>query len=218
MANSKLERDLPFIEDNWKVFISLVKDDIKTEYDSLEELELQYKKYSRIDKIIHYSENNISFILEQKEFFIELDESLESKFNILEAFKRRNNLDNDIALSTYKSIVEKGTVKKVLAKLPDTKDRIDLTKDYINRLKDLVNGEVYNFDLITELTSKYDLDSQARNAILIYPVIKSARLSLKAKEKEIELSDELEEKPNYRYLFDIQKERYNKLVSTNKDK
>lgn len=215
MANSKLERDLPFIEDNWKVFISLVKDEITSEYDSLQEFELQYKKYSRLDKIVHYSENNIGFILEQKEFFIELDESLESKFNILEAFKRRNNLDNDIALSTYKSIVEKGTVKKALAKLSDTKANIDYTKDYINRLKDLVNGEVYNFDLITELTSKYDLDSQAKNAILIYPVIKSARLNVKAINKEEELG--LEEKQSYRYLFDIQKERYNKLISERKE-
>ena len=226
MANSKLERDLPFIESNWSSFMELVKDELSKENKALRELDLKIKKISRLEKILHYSENNINFLINHKVFFAQIDESLVAKFNVLEAFKRRDNLDNDIAIRTFESIINSTSLKREIDELIRVKERSDLSRDYIGRLKDLLSGRVYSFDLITELTSRFNLDSQAKNAIVFYPIMKNAKKKefIIPKEIEKEKNEQKEviptyepEKMNYRYLFDIQNERYNKYVEDNKD-
>ena len=184
MPSSKLDRDLPLIQQNWNNFISLIKQDLNELTAEQKKLEVEIRKVERISKILKVSDNDINFIIAHKESIIEVDPSLISKFALLEAFKKRNNLDNDLAVQTYIQIKNSVKITELLNNLEVLMRQSDLLQEKIDSLRDLIYGEDYSqIGLINELCKKHNIGEGARKMLFTYPIIKTLRKPSVVKEK-----------------------------------
>lgn len=235
MPSAKRERDMPIIQHHWNNFISLVRQDLSDIYTEQRNVIIEIKRLERIRKILQHSQDDIDFLLLHKESILSLDSSLAKNFLILEAFKNINNLGNAVAVRTYKEILESEKVKKSEDLVNSLIERKDTLQTLIDEINDLIYGEVFNKELIDQLCEKHKLSGTARNAIALYPIIKTLKrekiqknpehtqvievISTKQEQVEPSLEDlEIlditptdEEIPTYREEYDKHKIQYEKL-------
>lgn len=192
MQNSKLDRDLPLIEQQWDYFGSLVRQELTELSSEQEKLESKIKNLKGLVKIIEFSKNDINFLLVNKEIFLELAPDLNTNFSVLEAFKKRNNLDNDVAIMAYNAIQKNDKVVNVFSDLERANLEIDKLKKKIDSLKKLINEVNFSpeddylpIDLINELCEKYNINEKVRKMLFIYPIIKAVKKPIAQKEKPI---------------------------------
>ncbi len=235
MASAKYEKDMPIIQQHWNHFITLVRQDLKDTYKEQRNVVIEIRRLERISKIVQHSQGDIDFLLLHKESILSLDRSLAQKFSILEAFKNLNNLGNAVAIRTCKEILENETVKQAADLMNGLIERRESLQTLIDTTNDLIYGASYNKKLIDQLCEKHKVEGVARNAIALYPIIKTLKKEKTIKmqeqpqvteevslhqshheeQQDVETLDTAlivdEESPTNRQAFDAHKEQYDQI-------
>ena len=224
MPSAKFEKDLPVIKQHWLNFISLVKQDLDNNLEKQNDIIMQIKNLERVNKILEHKGNDIEFLLLHKESILELDGSLERKLSILERFKSFKNLDNAVAIRTFKEVLASDKVKNcsnLKEQLEEERKVLQATQD---DYQNLILEESFKPALISELCAKHKLGAMACNAILMYPIIKTLKKEDKKKETkdewqvEVEFLDDFkEESKNYKEDFDKHNAYYEQVKEQIKD-
>lgn len=194
MSSSKLDKDKTLIQESWNSFKSLVRQNLNDLISRQKNIDIDIKRVERIAKIIKVSENDISFLIKHKDIFIELDSDLKSKFTYLEAFQKRNNLDNDLAVQTYNQIRNYDKVIGLLNNLENLKAERENNQARIDDLKDLIDGRDYSqIELISELCETHNIDEDTRKMIFLYPIIKTLKKPTIIKEKTHDVNQDIQQ-------------------------
>lgn len=238
MPESNFERNMIIVEQHWNSFISFIKTDINELSRKLRHVIVEIKKIERVTKLLQHSQNNIEFLLLHKESIINMDSSLTQKFAILEAFKKRDNLSNAVALRTFNEILNNENVRSTVEKLNSLKEKRDLLDEEIYKLSDLVRGTAYYKDEIIKYSEKHGLTPDTLTALLLYPILKSAEKIVPRQNRRsrnesttslnndiiqdsnvvIEnRNNEVEEVVSYKVEFDKQKVRYDDIKHKSND-
>ena len=191
MADAKRDNSLLEIKKQWENFVQLIYQDLRDLLDQQRKNRIEIRKLERVEKVIQHSKNNIEFLILHKETLLSLDPSLEKSFKILEAFKGRNNLDNAVAIRTYKGIVSSPAISNAKSTLISLKGSRDVLDESIDKIKDLITGTAYDKETISKLCRKNGLSEEQIKAILIYPLLKTSR---KEKPKKVEVKRKTPEK------------------------
>ena len=191
MADAKRDNSLLEIKKQWENFVQLIYQDLRDLLDQQRKNRIEIRKLERVEKVIQHSKDNIEFLILHKETLLSLDPSLEKSFKILEAFKGRNNLDNAVAIRTYKGIVSSPAISKAKSTLISLKGSRDVLDESIDKIKDLITGTAYDKETISKLCRKNGLSEEQIKAILIYPLLKTSR---KEKPKKVEVKRKTPEK------------------------
>ncbi len=234
MANEKIDKIMPIIQQHWNNFISLVRQDLNDLYAEERSVVVEIRKLERISKILKHSEDDIEFLLLHKGSILSLDSSLVQKFSILEAFKNINNLTNAVAIRTYKEILESEKIKSLVDSINELDKKRESLQALIYATRNLIYGVEYSEELIYEICEKHKLGDAARNAIAFYPVIKTLKNERIKKTRRVQVSEEtsheqeqkkeqteleildinlpvVEEIPTYKDEFDKYQEQYDKI-------
>ncbi len=227
---------------SWNSFVSTIRHDVDNLIVDRRKLKLEQRKIIRIQKILQYQGNDITLLLQHKDSILSVDESLAKNFSILEAFKKRDNLNNDVAIRVYDAIINSESLKNTIAQIDEIKEKIDLLNDKITSIIRLIRSDSFDLELINELCEKHNISSEEQVKILLYPVIKTAKkpprrvenrpslsedgVELQIPEEPVTLSPEVEianigEPSNLREqnkaVFANLKERYEQITSENND-
>ena len=232
MPESKFYNDIIIVQKHWNDFIQLIKSNLNDLYVAQRRFNREIRRIQRISILLEHSQDNIEFLLSHKESIISLDSSLNQKFVILEAFQKRNNLSNAVAIRTFNEILNSEHIKKTINKLGDLRKEKENIDNQINQLLGLVNGTNYNRDIILEYAQKYGLDSKAQVSLIFYPILKSAKKPVQKNNKKsaatkkdtqsdipksetIKTPSDIEEVPNYKDEFDEIKKEYEIMKNRN---
>ena len=241
MAESKFERDMLKVRQHWNNFISLISQDCYKLKEERNEIGLNIISIERAIMLLQHSVGNIEYLLSHKDSIVSLDESLESKFRILESFKKINNLSNDVAIRTFNEILKYKDNSKIVENLEQLKSKKEKTNDEIFRLESIINENIYDIDFIIEYAKNKGLGSEALSALIIYPAHKLARKEVlnDNKKEEFTKQDKItndthvevevipSEEPikvvseevfvNYKDYFDSFKTKYEELIKNNQE-
>ena len=232
MPESKFYNDIIIVQKHWNDFIQLIKSNLNDLYVVQRRFIREIRRIERISILLEHSQDNIEFLLSHKESIISLDSSLNQKFVILEAFQKRNNLSNAVAIRTFNEILNSEHIKKTINKLDDLRKEKENIDNQINQLLGLVNGTNYNRDIILEYAQKYGLDSKAQVSLIFYPILKSAKKPVQKNNKKsaatkkdtqsdipksetIKTPSDIEEVPNYKDEFNEIKKEYEIMKNRN---
>ncbi len=172
----------------WNNFVSLIRGDIRELKQEQRKISLEIKKIERLKSVLEYSKNDVEMLLLHKTSITEVDPTLTQKFQILEAFQKRNNLDNAVAIKTIKDILENKTINEKLRELNTLLDKKLTLEEETDKIIELVKGISYDLELIDILCKKHNLDPQVHTSLLIYPTIKSAQRKVANIRKKEEIS------------------------------
>ncbi len=175
MPSSKLEKDLPMIEQHWNSFLSYVKQDLRNCRREHTDVVISLREIERTKKIVEYSKKDIRFLISHKESILKVANGLEQKIAILEAFYKRSNLDNAIALRTFQEVLGAEELQQVLDKTSFLKEKEGLLSESIERLHQLVNNELFNKSFILELCNKHKVPENVQISVLLYPIVKTLK-------------------------------------------
>ena len=242
MPESKFERDMLIVQQHWNNFISLIKQDLNDLYAEQRQLVVEIKRIERVTKILQHSQENVDFLLLHKESIIGLDSSLTQKFAILDAFKKRDNLGNAVAVRTFNEILNSESVKKAIDQLNALREKRDALDDEIDKVVDLIRGTAFDRDTIVKYSQKHGLGAEALTALALYPIFKSSKKIVPNNHKKTELprqvtpsnttenqvvetpseveevletSEVIEETPSYKEEFDASKNKYEEIKNRN---
>ena len=208
MQNSNLSSKIfPIIKEDWENFLQKVEHELQemiTIYNNdkrrIKDLE---RLINKIKEISDLSKDNMKEILNYKELFLYIDNSLESSFDALNFFLEQDNFDNVAVKSIYERIVTSPKIIKLNSEYSGLSIKVQFDKERIKRLGELIRGSKIDFTLIKELLNKYQLDDNKKKNILFYPVV---MLSIRQNDlrNSKEKSKDLKEK--------FYQERFNELI------
>lgn len=217
MQNSNLSSKIfPIIKDDWSNFIKKVEDELQQLMDTyttnkrrLKDLERLITKLKEISNI---SKDNVIEILNYKELFMYIDNSLESSFNALKFFIDQDNLDNVAVKEIYERIVASPKIIKINSEYNSLLIKIGFDKERIKRFNELIRGSKVDFTLIKELLNKYKLDDKTKKNILFYPTLMMAIRQTDVKDNKAVITENKEEKAKF------YQNRFNELVNEYQNK
>ena len=181
----------------WKDFCTHLYREIINLKSTLERNNIEIKKNQRKLEIIKTSKLDIEFMLKYKNFFINIDNSLENVFSALEQFKIKNGLNNSALPGLCeKQIFNSPMILQIIRDIEEennelSKENKKLT-DRISKLEDLRDGVVFSQELIRELIQKFQLDNMTGRIILLYPIRKLAKVE--QQKINLKIQDKVEDK------------------------
>ena len=175
MPESRIEENMQIIQQSWNKFISLLKNDLKDLYKRRRELNVLIKEYSKLKDTLEKSEDNLEIIFNCKNIIIRIDPSLIKTFQILEAFRKMNNLNNPVAIRTYKEIMHSVEINNAVDLLDQLESNKEVLDREIEKVQDIIQGAAFNKDTILRYCDELGIDIEEQTTILMYPIIKSAR-------------------------------------------
>lgn len=239
MPESKFERDMLIVQQHWNNFISLIKQDLNDLYAEQRQVIVEIKRIERVTKILQHSQENVDFLLLHKESIIGLDNSLIQKFAILDAFKKRDNLGNAVAVRTFNEILNSESVKNAIDQLNALREKRDALDEEIDKVVDLIRGAAFDRDTIVKYSQKHGLGAEALTALALYPIFKSSKKLVPNNRKKTEMprqvtptntteseiiqapseveevletySEVIEETPSYKEEFEAHRKRYDEI-------
>jgi len=239
MLESKFERDMIIVQQHWNNFISLIKQDLNDLYAEQRKVIVEIKRIERVAKVLQHSQEKVDFLLLHKESIVEIDNSLIQKFAILDAFKRRNNLGNAVAVRTFNEILNSESIKKAIEQLEPLREKRDILAYEIDRVVDLIRGTAFDRDTIVKYSQRHGLSAKTLTALTLYPIFKSSKKSVPNNRKKTEIpiqasltnttenevvqthseveeileiyNDVIEETPSYKEEFEAHKKRYDEI-------
>ena len=223
MSDGKFDSDIAIIKQYWNSFISLLKDNLKELEVERKNIYLELKMLDHARLIINHSKDNIVFLLSKKEQIIKLDESLSKKITILEAFKKRNNLDNGVAIKIVDEIMSSPSIKNINIRLSELEKKLDEIDDELNEIYDLIDDVAFNIEIVGKYAKKFGLKDKALISVLSYAVFKTSKKekisNYKKTKKTIESKEESVDVvvPNYEDQFEILKKQYEDIIDYNNE-
>ena len=194
MQNSNLSSKIfPNTKVAWDAFIKKVDNDLQVMITTFNNDKQRTRDLERIitklEEINSLSKEKIDEILNYKELFMYIDNSLESSFNALNYFKEQDNFDNPAVKTIYERIINSPKIMKLNSEYHSLAIKVGFDKERIKRLGELIRGSKIDFTLIEELINKYKYADKTKANIMLYPVI-----MLSIKQNEVKNSKEIMEK------------------------
>ena len=186
MPESKYERDMIIVRKHWNNFISRIKQDLSNLYVEHRQLVSMIKRIERVSIILQHSHDNMDFLLFHKESIIALDKSLSQKIAILDAFKKRNNLSNAVAVRTFNEILNSESIKRTIDELDSLRKKRDMLDEEIDKVEDLIHGAVFDRNVIVKYSKKYSLSEEELTALNLYAMFKSSKKQIQGNPKKTE--------------------------------
>ena len=176
MQNSNLSLNIfPNSKKSWESFIKKVDanlQEVMTQFNNdkrrIKDLE---RIIAKLKEISNLSKDNILEILNYKELFMYIDNSLESSFDALNFFMKQDNCDNPAVKMIYDRIVNSPMIIKINSEYNSLVIKVQFDKERIKKLSELIRGSKIDFVLIEELINKYKFDDKTKTSIMLYPVI-----------------------------------------------
>ena len=211
MQNSNLSAKIfPNLRDDWLSFINKVSVDLQTMMTTYNNDKRRIKDLERIinkmEEISSLSKDNILEILNYKDLFMYIDNSLESSFDALKFFKEQNNFDNVAVKSIYERIINSPEIMQMNSEYNSLTIKITFDKERIKRLGELIRGSKIDYVLIKELVNKYKLSDNEKKNILFYPVVMLSIRQNDLKKDNVNIRKQEKEK--------FYRERFNELTNT----
>ena len=207
MQNSNLSLKIfPNSKECWDSFIKKVNVDLQemmTQFNNdkrrIKDLE---RIISKLKEISNLSKDNIMEILNYKELFMYIDNSLESSFGALNFFFEQDNFDNPAVKTIYERIVNSPMIIKINSEYNSLAIKVQFDKERIKKLSELIRGSKIDFVLIEELINKYKFDDKTKTNIMLYPVIMlSIRQNEVKNNKEVINNKRIEKEKFYQERF-----------------
>ena len=220
MQNSNLSSKIfPIIRADWVDFIKLVEKELEQLMNSYNHDKRKLKDLERlmnkIKEITEISKDNVEEILNYRDLFMYIDNSLESSFNALKFFKEKDNFDNVAVKEIFERIIHSQEIIVKGSEYNSLRIKVRFCGDRIKVLNDLIRGSKVDFSLIKELCDKYKIDEGKRKNILFYPVV---MLAIKQKDlKATKEEKENEKKEFYQKRFNELSEKYHNMKDEYKE-
>ncbi len=176
MQNSNLSSKIfPNSKESWALFISKVEKDLQNMMVTFNNDKRRIKDLDRIinkmQEIGNLSKDNMAEILNYRDLFMYIDNSLESSFDALKFFKEKDNFDNTAVKTIYERIVNSPKIMRINSEYSSLAIRVQFDKERIKRLGELIRGNKIDYTLIEELVDKYKYDDETKKSILFYPMV-----------------------------------------------
>lgn len=156
------------IQECWNKFISLVREKLDTAMvNEHRELGLTISEIDMLKKTLLYKSDQIALIFKYKKLLTDISPEIGKKLDLLEVFDRRNNLDNDLAVETFKSIINDETLLDKIETKRETvlEKRDQLYKKMLDTV-DIINGKKFTYELILEYINEFGFTKEEHNMIL----------------------------------------------------
>ena len=156
------------IQECWNKFISLVREKLDTAMvNEHRELGLTISEIDMLKKTLLYKSDQIALIFKYKKLLTDISPEISKKLDLLEVFDRRNNLDNDLAVETFKSIINDETLLDKIETKRETvlEKRDQLYKKMLDTV-DIINGKKFTYELILEYINEFGFTKEEHNMIL----------------------------------------------------
>ena len=215
MQNSNLSAKIfPRLREDWLSFVGKVSKDLQEMMVTYNNDKRRIKDLERIigkiEEISSISKDNVEEILNYKELFMYIDNSLESSFDALKFFKDQNNFDNIAVKSIYERIVNSPEIMQMNSEYNSLAIKVSFDKERIKRLGELIRGSKIDYILIKELVNKYKLSNEEKKNILFYPVV-----MLSIRQNDVKKDNENIRKQEKEKFY---RERFNELCTSYQDK
>jgi len=198
----KLDKSLNDIISNWYKFISILKEKLEELKNDIKDINDIIDKQEKINTILKNA--NIDTLLANKVIFINIDNSLEDSFKVLEFLTHKNNLDNAITPIVIEGIRNSKRIEDYLKNYEKLLDRSIEIEEEIDSIESLFNEDIIDVDNLTILCNKYHINP---NEILLYPIINTLdRMTLKRNPKIKERVTSIKEEPIVNEDIDVEKE------------
>lgn len=220
MQNSNLSSKIfPIIKGDWAIFIQYVEHNLQEMMVNYKEDKRRMKEIerliSKLKEIFYLSKDNIKEILNYKELFMYIDNSLESSFDALNFFIEQNNFDNPAVKAIYERIINSKKILRINSEYNELLVKIRFDKERIKKLGELIQGVRFDYGLVRELLNKYEGDSEFKKNILLYVMV-----ILSVKQNNIKNSEKNEDKEKFYQdhfnelikLYQSKKESYKELL------
>lgn len=195
MQNSNLSRLLPILKRDWALFTETIEKDIEDAIVSLNKDLRRAKEINRIinkiDDIISSCDDNIVSIIDHRDLFLYVDNSLDDSFAALLFFKEKNSLDNSAVQQIYNKIINSPKILKMQDEYRNLSIKIQFIRERIKKIENLLRGENIDLSLVNELIKKYEFDEKTMKNILLY-IITSLGIKQKETREEIAPQDEID--------------------------
>ena len=210
MQNSNLSLKIfPSIKEDWLSFIQKVSKNLQDMMLTFNNDKRRLKDLERIinkmQEIKGLSKDNIEEILNYKELFMYIDNSLESSFAALNFFKTQNNFDNEAVKVIYERIINSPKIIKINSEYNGLSMKISFDKERIKKLGELIRGSKIDYSLIKELIDKYQLNDDMKKNVLFYPLVMLSIRQNEAKNNKEIIAKKKEEKDKF------YRDRFNEL-------
>ncbi len=168
MALGISEEEYKLIKESWDSFISLVREkldsNLRVEH---RELGLAIDRLDMLARALRYKPDDMNLILPYRNVIVMAAPEVEDRIKLLDAFEQRSNLDNDIAVETYKSIVHDTTLlEKIESKREEILEKRDQLYKKMLDTADLINGRKFTYDLMLEYIKEFNLSKEQHNMVL----------------------------------------------------
>ena len=223
MQNSNLSSKIfPIIKEDWLSFIKALEKDLQQMMIAYNNDKRRIKDLARLisklEEITTLSKNNIEEVLNYRELFLYIDNSLESSFDALNYFKTQGNFDNVAVKAIYERIINSSKIMMINSEYNGLSIKIRFDNERIKKLNELLQGNKVDYGLIKELLKKYRFDNNKKKNILLYTIV-----MLSIKQNEINNSKENDENKKmarnnfYRDHFNELVKKYQIIKENNKD-
>ena len=171
-------------QQQWNRFIMLVNQEQKEVVQEIEKIDIEIEKREKIEFLLKTSQNDIEFMILHKQSIITLDSIIAKKIEILEEFKKINNLSNAAALKTFKEILENERLNAFLAELQNLRNKRALLEEQFRDLRNIIIGSnSINIETILQICQKNNLPMD-----LVYGIATIAISKTSKREKNVNLN------------------------------
>ena len=143
MQNSNLSKLLPILKRDWTLFIDTIEKDVEEAISSLNKDLRRAKELNRIinkiDDIVASCDDNIINILDHRDLFLYVDNTLDESFAALMFFKEKNNLDNYAVRQIYEKITNSPKIVKMQEEYKNLSIKIQFIRDRIKKIQNLLH-------------------------------------------------------------------------------
>ena len=185
------------IGESKKKFDELVQGEIKHIHKDIGTITSKINIVKRLEKALEHNADDMGFLLQYKHLFLEIDPKLEENFQILEAYRKRDRLSDEIAVASFQSIIESESFGMERKALRTYYDMRDMLIDQEQKLEKVLEGKI-SYETVDVLTKKFILDrkmsEKERREVLFYPFTLIRLSKEEVKEKELEVENLEEEK------------------------
>ena len=214
MHNSQNGFDFPSLERSWKLFSSLIYNELKKLKLEKEKISIEINTILNLKKCIDISKSDINFMIEHKKIFIDIDKSLENIFDGLIQFKKINALNNSAVPILCRHIFNSEKIVNLINKLKELEVQKEKISERIINLEQLREENFFSDELIKELADYFELDKATSRKIRVYAIKKSG----KKKSSQIKAPEQQKKEENIKDNIQEQKEESLEPIKTEKEK
>ena len=186
MPGTYFDNGINSLQQKWNEFINLLKKELDELYEEQKRIYLSIMRIEKIKRIANHNQN-AEFLLLHKKSLIDLHSSFSQKFDILEAFKELNNLDNPKAIEVFNEIIESDIIKKTFEEYDVLKEQKYDILDEIDKVNGLIRGNLFDVDTLTKYCQKHNIDDKTFGELKMYLLFKVARSKPLEKAKIVEI-------------------------------